>query len=159
MTGVAVRWGSAGKGGSRGASARLGTVAVAGQPGSGGIRPPVEGHRLVWGRWRLAGASEEAQRVGVEQLAERGVGLEAWRGWLSEGRPTYRALLERLNLHHLPRQRGLCHRWRNVRGGGHAYAEANGQDAAAALKAAIRAVWDAPSERAAVVALVVVARR
>jgi hypothetical protein len=124
-----------------------------------GIQGLVDGMtRLVLRLRRLLGESEDALRMGVEQLAARGIDLAALRVWLSDGLQTYAALLAMLDLGALPRQRSLFHLWRNVAGGVHAYAEANGQEAAAALKGAMRAVWDAPSERAAVVALLVLVR-
>ncbi|MCL5025192.1 MAG: hypothetical protein M1531_01650 [Chloroflexi bacterium] len=71
-----------------------------------------------------------------------------WRG-LS----TYWTVLEMLNLGLVPRQRSIFHLWRNLAGELKAYGEANGKSAADELRGSIRAVWDAGSERAAVVGL------
>jgi len=137
-----------------------GVVGGVGRKVGFGVQGLVDGlHRLVLGLRRLPGASEEALRVGVEQLAERGIDLAALRVWLSDGLPTYAAVLELLNLGTLPRQRSIFHLWRNLTAGLVAYAAARGDEAVATLRGAIRAVWDAPSERAAVVALVTLTRR
>ncbi len=68
--------------------------------------------------------------------------------------PTDPALLETLTLPALPRQPSLFQLWRNLKAGLAASAAA-----VARLRAVIRAVWDAPSERATVVALVMLARQ
>lgn len=132
-----------------------GVVNGVGQKVGFGVQGFVDGlSRLVLGLRRLPGASEEALRTGVEQLVARGIDLAALRVWLSDGLQTCAALLEMLNLHHLPRQRSIFHLWRNLKAGLGASAAARGDAAVATLRSAIRAVWDAPSERAAVVALV-----
>jgi hypothetical protein len=124
-----------------------------------GVQRFVDGlNRRVLGVRRLPGASEEALRAGVAPLAARGIDLAALRVWLSDGLQTYAALLAMLDVAALAQQRSLFHLWRNGAGRVHAYAKANGQHAADALKAAVRAVWDAPSERAAVVALLALVR-
>ena len=125
-----------------------------------GVQALVDGRsRLVLSLGRLAGASEEALRKGVEQLAERDVELERVRVWLSDGLQTYRPLLEMLGLGRVPWQRSIFHLWRNLRGGLKAYGELHGKERAAELRAAIRAVWDARSERVAVVALLDLVKR
>lgn len=124
-----------------------------------GVQALVDGRtRVVLNLRRLAGESEELLRAGVEQLVVRGVALESIRAWLSDGLPTYRAILEMLDLGWVPWQRSIFHLWRNLAGGLKAYGGAMGQEAADRLRERIRAVWDAESERAAVVALMALAR-
>ena len=82
------------------------------------------------------------------------VPLDALRAWLSAGLATYDALLAMLDLADLPRQRSVFHLWRTIVGLPAAFAGARGDGAAQALRQALHAVWDAPTERAAVVARV-----
>ena len=124
-----------------------------------GVQALVDGKtRVVLKLRRLAGESEELLRAGVEQLVELGIALESILVWLSDGLPTYRAILEMLDLGRVPWQRSVFHLWRNLAGGLKAYGGARGQQAADRLRDAIRAVWDAESERAAVVALMTLVR-
>lgn len=119
-----------------------------------GVQALMDGqNRVLYRLGRLTGQDEEALRAGVEELSQRGVILERMRVWLSDGLATYGALLEILSLSHIPRQRSVFHLWRNLAGELRAYAQAKGEEAAQRLRASIRAVWDAESERAAVVAL------
>jgi len=125
-----------------------------------GIQVLVDGQtRLVLRLRRLRGESEEALRVGIEELAGRGIALEALRAWLSDGLRTYEAILEMLNLSQLPRQRSVFHLWRNLAGELKVYAEERSKEQAEQLRKAIRRVWDAQSEREAVVALMALVRR
>lgn len=119
-----------------------------------GLQALVDGRtRVVLRLTRLVGESEEALRAGIERLPAVGVPLEAITTWLSDGSRTYPAVLAMLNLDQLPRQRSIFHLWRNLVGDITAYGVALGTDAADALRAAIHAVWDAPTERLAVRAL------
>ncbi len=119
-----------------------------------GVQVLVDGqNRVVFSLGRLVGESEEALRAGLEDLGQRGVNLAQMRAWLSDGLSTYLAVLEMLGLSLVPRQRSIFHLWRNLAGEIKAYGVANGQEAADELRAAIRAVWDAGSEGAAVVGL------
>jgi len=119
-----------------------------------GVQALVDGKtRLVLNLRRLANETEEALRAGVEQLVRRGIALESIRAWLSDGLPTYVAVLEMLDLGRVPRQRSIFHLWRNLAVGLKAYGQVEGKGAADRLRKMIRAVWDAPSERAAVIAL------
>jgi len=119
-----------------------------------GVQALMDGaSRLILALRRLPGESEEALRAGVERLPDVGVRLGEIRVWLSDGLATYKALLEMMDLGAVPRQRSVFHLWRNVLGVIREYGGARGEEAGKALKAAIRAVWDAGSERAAVVAL------
>lgn len=125
-----------------------------------GVQVLVDGQtRLVLRLRRLRGESEEDLRVGIEELAQRGIGLEALRAWLSDGLRTYEAVLEMLNLSQLPRQRSVFHLWRNLAGELKIYAEERSKEQAEQLRKAIRGVWDAQSEREAVVALMALVRR
>jgi len=125
-----------------------------------GVQALVDGKcRLVLRLRRLESESEEALRTGIEELTERGVVLQSLRAWLSDGLATYGAVLEMLNLGRVPRQRSIFHLWRNLAGGLKAYAEAKGKPQADELRRAIRAVWDAPNEREAVVALMALVRQ
>jgi len=119
-----------------------------------GIQALVDGStRVVLRLTRLIGESEEALRAGIERLPAVGVPLEAVTTWLSDGSRTYPAVLAMLNLDRLPRQRSIFHLWRNLLGDIAAYGAALGPEAADGLRAAIHAVWDAPTERLAVGAL------
>lgn len=119
-----------------------------------GLQALVDGaSRVVLRLGRLVGESEEAVRTGVEELVRRGVPLETIQAWLSDGLPTYAAVLAMLNLGGVGRQRSIFHLWRNLAGVLRAYEAAKGKELAAALRAAVHRVWDAPSERLAVVAL------
>jgi len=119
-----------------------------------GVQVLVDGQsRVVFSLRRLQGESEEALRAGLEGLAQRGVNLQEMRVWLSDGLLTYLAVLDMLGLALVPRQRSIFHLWRNLAGELKAYQVARGQEAVDELREAIRAVWDAKSERAAVVGL------
>ena len=124
-----------------------------------GVQALVDGKtRLVLRLRRLANETEEGLREGVEQLVRLGIELELIRAWLSDGLQTYEAILEMLGLGRVPRQRSVFHLWRNLAGGLRAYGEARGEEAADRLRDTIRGVWEAESERAAVVALVALVR-
>jgi hypothetical protein len=119
-----------------------------------GVQGLVDGqNRIVYRLGRLQGESEEALRAGLEGLAQRGVNLREMRAWLSDGLVTYLAVLDMLGLALVPRQRSIFHLWRNLAGELKAYREAKGPEAAQGLRQAIRGVWDAQSERQAVVGL------
>ncbi len=119
-----------------------------------GVQVLVDGQsRVVFSLRRLAGESEEDLRAGLEGLAQRGIVLAEMRAWLSDGLSTYLAVLDMLGLSLVARQRSIFHLWRNLAGEIKAYREAKGQEATDGLRAAIRAVWDAGSERAAVIGL------
>ncbi|MBI2942197.1 MAG: IS1 family transposase [Chloroflexi bacterium] len=119
-----------------------------------GVQALVDGKtRLVLNLRRLANETEEELRAGVEQLVRRGIGLKSIRAWRSDGRQTDPAIWAMRDLGAVPWQRSIFHLWRNLAGGLKAYAAAKGQQAGDRLRDQIRAVWDAPSERAAVVAL------
>lgn len=119
-----------------------------------GVQVLVDGQtRLVFSLRRLEGQTEEALRVGIEGLAQRGIDLQDLRVWLSDGLRTYEAILEMLNLWHVPRQRSVFHLWRNLAGELKVYSGQKGKEQADQLRKAIRAVWDAQSEREAVVGL------
>lgn len=130
------------------------TVDGVGQKVGFGIQALVDGAtRVVLSLRRLADESEEALRAGVEDLPQLGVELSELKVWLSDGLRTYEALLAMLGLGRLPRQRSLFHLWRNLLGMLKTYAPEQGEAAGRELQAAVRAVWDAPSERQAVKAL------
>jgi hypothetical protein len=119
-----------------------------------GLQALVDGRtRVVLRLTRLIGESEEALRAGIERLPAVGVPLQAITTWLSDGSRTYPAVLAMLNLDRLPRQRSIFHLWRNLVGAISAYGATWGAEAADALRAAVHAVWDAPTERLAVRAL------
>lgn len=125
-----------------------------------GIQGLVDGAtRVVLSLRRLPALSEEALRAGVERLPELGVGLDELKVWLSDGLRTYDALLDMLGLGRLPRQRSLFHLWRNLLGLLKTYAAERGEAAGKELQAAVRAVWDAQSEREAVKALYALVER
>ena len=137
-----------------------GTVEGIGQKVSFGIQALVDGTtRVVLRLRRLTGESEEILRAAIEGLPALGVPLDAVRVWLSDGLATYDALLAMLDLADLPRQRSVFHLWRTIGGLLAAVAAARGEEAHQAVRQALHAVWDAPSERAAVVALFAVQTR
>lgn len=132
-----------------------GIVEGIGQKVGFGIQALVDGAtRVVLRLHRLKGETEAMLREGIEGLPAVGVPLDALRVWLSDGLATYDALLAMLDLADLPRQRSVFHLWRTIVGLLAAFAGARGDEAAQALRQALHAVWDAPTERAAVVALV-----
>jgi len=119
-----------------------------------GIQALVDGRtRVVFHLERLRGQSEGALRVGIEKLPSLGVPLPSLAVWLSDGLQTYPVLLAMLNLDDRPRQRSIFHLWRNVLGPIRTYGVKRGDEAAQALREAVHTVWDAPTERQAVVAL------
>lgn len=119
-----------------------------------GIQALVDGRsRVVLHLERLRGESEEALRVGLEQLPRLGVPLAQVVVWLSDGLLTYPAVLAMLNLDDRPRQRSVFQLWRNVLGAIAAYGAERGREAERALREAVHAVWDASTEREAVGAL------
>jgi hypothetical protein len=131
-----------------------GVVDGIGQKVEFGFQALVDGRtRVVLRLTRLVGESEEALRTGIERLPAVGVPLETITTWLSDGSRTYPAVLAMLNLDRLPRQRSIFHLWRNLVGAISVYGASRGTEAAAALRAAIHAVWDAPTERLAMRAL------
>lgn len=131
-----------------------GIVDGVGQKVEFGIQALVDGRtRVVFHLERLRGQSEQALRVGIEKLPTLGVPLASLQVWLSDGLQTYPALLAMLNLDDRPRQRSIFHLWRNALGPIAAYGVEQGDEAAQVLRAAVHAVWDAPTERQAVGAL------
>jgi len=125
-----------------------------GRKASFGIQALVDGkNRLVLGLRRLKGQTEEDLRQGFESLASVGVLVERLRVILSDGLGTYDAVLEMLNLGRIARQRSVFHLWRTVAGDIEAFRAKRGNEAAEALREGLRRVWNAGSERAAVVAL------
>ena len=124
-----------------------------------GIQALVDGRtRVVFHLGRLRGESEEALREGIEKLPTLGVLLGSIAVWLSDGLLTYSAVLAMLNLDDRPRQRSIFHLWRNVLGPIAAYGAERGSEAEKALREAVRAVWDALTERQAIVALFALVR-
>ena len=131
-----------------------GIVEGVGQKVSFGIQALMDGqNRLVFGLSRLKGETEEDLRKGFERLGVVGVQLEKMVLLLSDGLATYEAVLDMLNLGRVARQRSVFHLWRTLAKHIEVFRAERGDEAAKALREGVRAVWDAGSERAAVVAL------
>ncbi len=113
-----------------------------------GIQALVDGcTRVVLHLEQLRGETEEALRAGLEKLPRLGVPLASLLVFVPDGLLAYAAVLSMLNLDGRLRQRSVFHLWRNVLGPLATYGAERGEEGEEALREAVRAVWDAPSER------------